>query len=106
MTLEILHVKLTEVHSCAVWISTLIIYKIHCYFPVCVSYLYSIKFLYVCFEVHVVLILWCTGTRCQHKFAINVVLVRQFSAIKSKNCHWASGCDQFENMTENVQVCF
>ena len=29
--------------------------------------------------------------RCQHKFGINVALVRQFSAIKSKNCLRALG---------------
>ena len=30
-------------------------------------------------------VLQCTGIRCEHKFAINVALVRQFNAIKSKS---------------------
>ena len=33
-----------------------------------------------------VLVLLCTGIRCEHKFAINAALVRQFNAIKSKSC--------------------
>ena len=49
------------------------------------------------------LVLSCTGIRYQHKFAINMASVRQFSAIKSKNCLRALG--HVENMTENVNVC-
>ena len=37
------------------------------------------------------LVLWCTGIRCEHKFVINVALVRQFNAIKSKSCLRALG---------------
>ena len=33
-----------------------------------------------------VLVLWCTGIRCEHKFAINAAQVRQFNVIKSKSC--------------------
>ena len=29
------------------------------------------------------LVLKCTGIRCEHKFAINAALVRQFNEIKS-----------------------
>ena len=47
-----------------------------------------------------VLVLWCTEIRCEHKFAINAALMRQFNKIKSKSCLRA------ENMTENVHVCF
>ena len=32
-----------------------------------------------------VLVLKCSGIRCEHKFAINAGLVRQFNAIKSKS---------------------
>ena len=32
-----------------------------------------------------VLVLWCTGIRCEHKFAMNVGLVRQFNVIKNKS---------------------
>ena len=39
----------------------------------------------LCYEVHVVLVLQCTGIRCQHKYAINVKFARQCSAIKSKH---------------------
>ena len=38
-----------------------------------------------------VLVLYCTGIRCKHKFAINAALVRQFNAIKSKSCLRALG---------------
>ena len=33
-----------------------------------------------------VLVLLCSGIRCELKFAINVALVRQFNEIKSKSC--------------------
>ena len=40
-------------------------------------------------------------------FAINAALVRQFNAVKSKCCLMQSSvCNYFENMTENVHVCF
>ena len=38
-----------------------------------------------------VLVLLCTGIRCEHMFAINAALVRQFNAIKSKSCLRALG---------------
>ena len=38
-----------------------------------------------------VLVSYCSGIRCEHKFAINAALVRQFNAIKSKNCLRALG---------------
>ena len=38
-----------------------------------------------------VLVFYCMGMKCQHKFAINVASVRQFSAIKRKNCYRALG---------------
>ena len=38
-----------------------------------------------------VLVLQCTGIRCEHKFAINAALVREFNAIKSKSCLRALG---------------
>ena len=43
-----------------------------------------------------VLVSQCTGIRCQHKFAVNVALVRQFSAIKSKYCLRALGVSILE----------
>ena len=33
-----------------------------------------------------VLVLQCSGIRCEHKFAINAAPVTQFNAIKSKRC--------------------
>ena len=38
-----------------------------------------------------VLGLYCSGIRCEHKFAINEGLVRQFNAIKRKSCLRALG---------------
>ena len=38
-----------------------------------------------------VLVLQCFGIRCEHKFAINAALVRQFNAIKCKSCPRALG---------------
>ena len=38
-----------------------------------------------------VLVLLCSGIRCQHKFATNATLVRQFNAIKTKSCLRALG---------------
>ena len=38
-----------------------------------------------------VLVLQCSGIRCEDKFAINVALVRQFNTIKSKSCLRALG---------------
>ena len=53
-----------------------------------------------------VLVLQGTGIRCEHKFAINAALVRQFNAVKSKKLPQSSGCKHFESMTENAHVCF
>ena len=39
-------------------------------------------------------------------FAINMALLKQFSAIKRKKFPQGSRCNHFENMTENVHVCF
>ena len=36
-------------------------------------------------------VLLCSGIRCEHKFAINAAIVRQFNAIKSKSCLRALG---------------
>ena len=51
-----------------------------------------------------VLVLYCSGIRCGHKFAINVALVRQRN--EKQKLPQSSGCSHFENMTENVHVCF
>ena len=37
------------------------------------------------------LVLLCSGIRCEHKFAINAGLVRQSNAIKRKSCLRALG---------------
>ena len=44
-----------------------------------------------------VLALYCTAIRCQHKFAIHVALVRQFSPVKTKNCLRALGVINLKN---------
>ena len=92
MTLEILHVKLIEVYYSAVWNSTLITsvkYLVICQF-VCLMNTAS-NFFCMFRGTFLVPVLWCTGIRCQHTFAINMALVRQFSAINSKNCFRALG---------------
>ena len=38
-----------------------------------------------------VLVLRCPGIRCEHKFAINAALVRQFNAIESESRFRALG---------------
>ena len=53
-----------------------------------------------------VLVLKCSEIRCEHKFAINAGLVRQFNAIKKKSCLRALGVTILKNMIENVNVCF
>ena len=52
-----------------------------------------------------VLVFYCNRIGCLHKFAVNVALVRQFSTIKSKIA-LGTGCNYFENMAENVHICF
>ena len=36
-------------------------------------------------------VLWCSVIRCEHKFALNAGLVRQFNAVKRENCPRALG---------------
>ena len=67
-----------------------------------IKYLVTCQFVYLIyiswnFKMYVLRYMWCwfcrlcTGIRCEHKFAINAALVKQFNAIKNKSCRRALG---------------